>query len=744
MTVSPAGGRPGSEEPVAALSARTIAAASLALLGLYQLVRLVGPASVPTEAFPLGGPGSSTALRATAIPLGLLFGWGIPGLPLAVLMGPGKAPFDLMGRALGGGVAYVFGTGLVVALVTGAAPSRAPLLVLLALPSVALLFASRPRLTRGQSLAVLWSLATVALVGAVLWPKLAHEAMNGDGTELYELSRSLDSHPLPYWDHERSAAPGQATDTGDAGFGVPITVPYFVGAYVVHGAMTLLGRGELATRLPFVWSFVLLVVVTAGLCRNRGATGWMYLAGIAGVYLLWAAHFVGYDPPFDVAEPAGTNTLTAALWMAGITEILTASPAIGIGWMSLAAGTTWSAPILTGLAVLASTWLDRNRRRAALRWGSLGVVLFVVFFACVASLTGAWDDWHQQVRSEYWADLVDPARRVPSLPLLGYALLATGGLPIIAFARWRHLGPSGRALLVTGTAYLVVVLAASNKSLHYLMPLPWLLAVPALEASGAHLRIAAAAALAGTAVLSWPRDGGIRRDTADLGRESCVNGFTYEAAVHRADLVYQVLGYPGSAARFAVGKHTFVRYAMDLGGNDCVLGLSPRVPAGGIVLARGDSAVLWTRDPDRLAKWKLLTVPWPSASLFPRVRPAALSPDVDAWPRRIVLSSEEARALLINEPGAGSPLVSDGAATPLRMLVPARRGTTGLLLGYMADSVREVRAEINGVLSQARIQPDSGTVILTGPVQAGWNVLELRGASATAVWVAVQPGTGGQ
>ena len=41
-----------------------------------------------------------------------------------------------------------------------------------------------------------------------LWPKLAHEGLNGDGTEAYELARSLGQNRLPRWDLERWAPPG--------------------------------------------------------------------------------------------------------------------------------------------------------------------------------------------------------------------------------------------------------------------------------------------------------------------------------------------------------------------------------------------------------------------------------------------------------------------------------------------------------------------------------------------------------
>src|SRR5207247_2206553 len=185
---------------------------------------------------------------------------------------------------------------------------------------------------------------TVFAIGAltvITWPKLAHESLNGDGSEAYEIARSLESHPLPRWDMQRWEGPGR--------FGTPAGNPFLTNAYLAWSGMAILGRGELAARLPLIPALVIVTVVAGGLVSRTGRSGWAYLVAVSSVYLLWNAYYVGYEPTFtDLAEPAATDTLMIALWLAGFAEIVAGATWIGVGSRLLGAFGLFSAPARAG------------------------------------------------------------------------------------------------------------------------------------------------------------------------------------------------------------------------------------------------------------------------------------------------------------------------------------------------------------------------------------------------------------
>ncbi len=605
------------------LTPRACGIASLGLLAAYAAAVLLtaaksGTAFDAVELFRLGGAGGDggSVVRVVALALGLVLGWGVPGLSLAFLFAKPPDGAAAIGRALGLGFGYIFATGAAYAAVFGHAPGRAALLVLLALPCAWQVFRTPAADARsGAALKhALAALAAMALLAAVLWPNLRHAALNGDGTEVYELARSLDSHAFPRWDLE-SAEPGGR-------FGIPVVVPFFTGAFLTHGEMTVLGRGELAARLPFVFSLILAVIAAMGLARTRDFSGWIYAAGTAAVYALWHAYYVTYEPSFpELAASAASDTLMTALFLAGFRELAAGSPPLGVGFIALASGTTFAAPVLGLLAVVFLRLQAPALGREELRWSTLAAAVVFPAILLLGWHTGDWPHWLRQLRVEY-ADDFTSAVRVPFSPLAGKLLLMTGALPLAIPLAWRGLRGSDRALFLAGAAYLAVVFAGAHKSLHYLAPLPWIFLAPALDASSRRGRLAAAALLVAVFALSVPGDRTVRRENIELGRESCVQGLSYEAAALGADPVYEALGRPPGDGRFAVGKHTFVRYAADLGGRDCVVGLSAVPPPGAVRLA-GDATTVWTADPERYARWRHLRVPAPSSVLFPRPAPEA-------------------------------------------------------------------------------------------------------------------------
>jgi hypothetical protein len=521
-------------------------------------------------------------------------------------------------------------------------------------------------------------------------------------------------------------------------------------AFLAHAEMALLGRGEVALRLPFAPMLALCVAQAIGLARGvRGASAWAYLGAVASVYTLWNLYYVGYEPAYtDLAEPMGVDTATAALLLAGFGELLLRSTTLGAAFLLLASGIQYSAPILAtiGCAVLCA--FDRERGHRALRaWLALAALAAAAALA-IGAASGDLADWARQLGSEYWLDFVEGGRRVASAPLAGRLLLLTGALPLAAIASWRRLSLAPRVLAATLALYLLLVLAGSYKNLHYLTPFPFLLAPAALEAAGRRLRWAATALLAAIFLLSWPSARGIHRENLALGRISCVEGLHYEAASLAGDVVYAGFARPSQGDRFGVGKHTFVRYALELGGPGptCAFRLAPAPAPGWITIAQGD-AVLSTRDPDRLAAWRFRPVDVPASPLFP------------AGPQRPPPVTWRGRFAVAEEPGAG--LVLDGfrrqwatdPGNPTSYLTLAGRAGRLLLPGgsptlrtWAGAGGLALATNVNGT-PWIQIAVDPGWSVTTlvardGPWRAGWNVLEVTapaGAPPLAIeWIGLE------
>jgi hypothetical protein len=460
---------------------------------------------------------------------------------------------------------------------------------------------------------------------------------------------------------------------------------------------------------------------------------------MTAVYVLWSAYYVGYESAFpDLAMPAGSDTVTIALWLAGFRELVAGSSPLGMFFMVLASGTTWSAPVLTALALTFLMFLDRERGWTAIRLGALATVVLAAVVAAVGWLSGDWADWVRQLRVQYVADLVDPERHVAALPLFTQFLLSTAGLPLLLPFAWRRLSVPSRVLSFTGAAYLAIVLAGNHKNLHYLAPLPWILLGPVLEATRTRLQLAATVALAMVFALSWPEQAAVRREAIDLGRVSCVQGFDYEAAALAADSVYQAFNVPGPG--FELGKQTFVRYAMDLGGRDCVIGLSPTVPPGAIAVV-DDTASVWVTDVDRYARWWFHPLREPSSVLFPQPRRRAYPADAAAWTGRLYLTQEPGRALLLTG-FADSNVAPGGPVTGhARLLVPVPDAEQHeVWLGLHAPAAARVQARVNGnSASGLVVEPDREEVVVQGSWRPGWNLLELGATQAVGIeWMEVR------
>jgi hypothetical protein len=571
-------------------------------------------------------------------------------------------------------------------------------------------------------------LAIVALT-VISWPKLSREGLNGDGTEAYEIARSLESHPLPRWDLERWEGPGR--------FGTPAVNPFLTNAYLAWSTMAVMGRGEPAARLPLVPAVVIAAVVAGGLALAPRRSGWFYLAAVSALYVLWNAYYVGYEPTFtDLAEPAATDTLMVALWLAGFAEIAAGALWIGVGSLWLAAFVLYSAPVLT-LPALLFYGASERRWRPLVMWCATGAVAVAAAVA-YGMASGDLGDWIRQVRSEYWYDLVDQTRRSATVPFAGRLVLLTGGLPLLAAVRWRRLPPPARALVCSALVYLAIALFSSYKNLHYLAPLPFLLAPAALAASGPKARAVAIAVVAAAFALSWPDSTAVHRETVEVGERSCVSGLGYEEASLAGDVVYDAFARTGQAERFAVGKHTFIRYALERGGTECLFRLSPSLPEGWTAVA-GDRVVLAARDPDAYARWRLRRPPVPASPLFPQPARPVVRVVPDAWPRTIALGRPPGSALLIED------FDPRNAADPrARLLVPVPSGAGVRLAVRAPHPAFRLEARVNGgAVVETDLAADAPEADLgDAGWRRGWNVVEVRSRPGGLVLDEVRTGAG--
>jgi len=689
---------------------------------------MTGGGFFSAEAFPLGGAaGDGAVLSGVALLLGLLLGWAIPGIALALLTNGTLTGSALLGRALGLGVGYLFATSLAYGLVAGHAPPRAALLVLLALPNLVLLLRSRraaPPVSVVPIVPVCAALIVMAMLTAVLWQKVRHEHFSGDGTEIYEWSRSLSDHPLPFWDLEDPSRPGA--------FGVPVFAS-FAGAPLVQAEMTLIGRGEISARLPFVIALVILAALAAGLATHRSPAGWLLTIAMAGLYVLWHAYYVGNEPPVtDLAESAGTDTLTIALWLAGARELLRGSTRVGITFLALSSVTTMMGPPLAVLTMPLLWVASPERARRAWRWTTLtGAVVLPVLVATVW-ITGVGPDWWAGFEREFVHDLATAQTRAPEWPLVVQWLISTAALPLLAPFFWRRMSGTSRMLTLVGVGYLAIVLGGQQKTLHYLAPLPWICLVPALELATTRVHLTAVGLLAAACVLSWPSPRPVQRDAVTLGRESCVQGLDYQAAVRGADVVYNAFDRPATGERFSVGAHTFVRYAMDLGGTRCVIGLSPSTPDRAVTIAADPQAHLWTTDIDRFVWWRFHDVAVPSSPLFRlfhvvrRGASPALPTDPVEWSGQIAMDSSQGRALLVEH-----------QTHSVRLLVPVVDPDDATVLVGVRTTNDQLSITINGAPApDAQVGSESEGTSLTGPWRRGWNIVEVTGsAPLDLIWI---------
>ncbi len=498
-----------------------------------------------------------------------------------------------------------------------------------------------------------WGVALVIVplvLCAALWPRITGDGLNGDGTEAFELARSLREHPLPRWEIEAPAHEAQ--------FGVSLVVPYITGAALAQIPMTLVGESPIAVRMLMPICLGLLLVLLRGRVAVMDVTAWIYLVLGVAAYVVWSITWVSYDPPFDIAEPAGTNLLTTLLFVLGTLECVRGSVPLGVVLWTCASLTTFGGPVLTLGALVGITWQMPDRARRVWQWTLAVSALVVTAFVVWGSVTGDLHGWIAQIRNEYWRDLIGPERRVPAWPVLLRWGLLLGLLPLVILRRWTQVSPPERVLAVAAAVYCGVVVAGADKSLHYLMPVPFLVWPAALAASTSTERVGAALVTAAALVASWPATMGPNPVPRMLGADSCIVDLDFERASLASRPVEDALAHPRHPDRLGISRHAWVRHTLEEQRGRCVVGLSPEAPDAATLLVQGRRASVWTRDLDAFVEWRLHRAGWMRAPLFdqwvpvvPSARAADWGDDIDLRDRRhaglVLVSSERGHRRLL-------------------------------------------------------------------------------------------------
>jgi hypothetical protein len=184
---------------------------------------------------------------------------------------------------------------------------------------------------------------------------------------------------------------------------------------------------------------------------HRSRAGWLLTITVAGVYILWHAYYVGNErPATDLAESAGTDTLTVALWMAGVHELLRGSTRVGVTSVALSALTTMMGPPLAVLTMPVMWLVNADRARRTWRWAAMAGAVLVPAVAVVVWITGVGPDWWVGFNREFIRDLATAETRAPEWPLVVRLLISTAGLPLLAPLFWRRMTGTSRAFTLVG------------------------------------------------------------------------------------------------------------------------------------------------------------------------------------------------------------------------------------------------------------------------------------------------------
>ena len=366
-------------------------------------------------------------------------------------------------------------------------------------------WATLSELRRRYGSGLLVGLLTVLLAITVFFPEQFVQCFSEDGTETYEVARSLRSHFLPYWELETwqstAARPGQPIP--ESRMGTVVVNPSLVNSYWTCGLQTLLGDGELATRLPYwVWWLAIFAVSYRLVQPRLGKGSWLAAAGLGLTVFLISVLFtfyVGYNPYMaDLANPGVPDALFTLLVLLAFDCLRQQDR---WGWvisMTLASLVLYAGVVLLVLTLASACLWQPIERRETLRWGlrAGGLLLAVAaFYLGFGWLDGSLPCWVDTLDIEYVNDyLAAPAQSnaawspvlfhlSSALLFFCYFLLCCGGAAAIGLVWAFRRDAWQRTVATTALLYLLIVLGSGFKNLHYLGPL---LPIPAILFLTAH------------------------------------------------------------------------------------------------------------------------------------------------------------------------------------------------------------------------------------------------------------------
>ena len=277
---------------------------------------------------------------------------------------------------------------------------------------------------------------------AILFPEQFTQCFNEDGTETYELARSLRDHFLPYWELETwDPIPGGR-------MGTVVVNPSLVNSYWTCALATLLGDGEAATRLPYWIWWAGIFLVSFRQIRQTGGAWWcsVPLALLMFLVAVLFTFYVGYNPYMaDIANPGVPDALFTLCLLLSFDCLREKDR---WGWaiaMLLASLVLYAGPVLLVLTLATAWWWKPIDRRETLRFGRLALGLL----AAAAAFYAAWGWWDGSLR--YWLDTLDieyvqhylaDVPRWTSGPLFfGYFVLGSGGVAVLGLLQRTHHAP---------------------------------------------------------------------------------------------------------------------------------------------------------------------------------------------------------------------------------------------------------------------------------------------------------------
>jgi len=401
----------------------------------------------------------------------------------------------------------------------------------------------------------------MAAMAAALYPEQFVQCFAEDGTETFELARSLKHHLLPYWELETSG-----------GLGTVVVNPSLINSYWTCALQVLLGENETSTRLPYwIWSLAAMAVCY----RILVSTGNRWPAAVAlglcaALTSLLFTFYVGYNPYMaDLANPGVPDAMFTLLLLLSL-ECLRQKDRWGFALSILAASLVlYSGPIFA-VVILASAWVWQPiKRKEVFAWAN--VCGFLLLGALVFYLLWGWAEgslvyWVDTIDIEYVNDYLSPVPRWKSGALfLGYFLLASGGIAslglIVAFRR----DPWQRTVATAALLYLAIILCSGFKNLHYfapLLPLPLLLFL-AQGKRGKTLpwrrSVLAICSLLVCILVCWPAQRQTFTINRMVGNNTTITTDSYEKAVRWTTLRFQL--QREGILSWDCDQHTWAAYA---------------------------------------------------------------------------------------------------------------------------------------------------------------------------------------